>query len=192
MKYVCIMGRSNSGKKTVLKTLKSIGFEHNISYTTREPRVINGKTEQNGEYYKFVTEEQFMNLVKNDKIVEYTRYKGALYGTKRPYGAKKFVSLIELNGYRKLKEIYKKQIIGVYLDCDYTISQKRGIRDGSEENFDIVYNNEYEKSLENMKAESDIVINSGRDLNNVIADILKKIKSMEDISEWKDVYSVTQ
>ena len=45
MKFVCIMGRSNSGKSTVEKTLEQMGFKRSISYTTKEPQIRDGVKE---------------------------------------------------------------------------------------------------------------------------------------------------
>ena len=55
MKIVCIMGMSNSGKSTVEAKLEQIGFKRSISYTTREPQIRNGKLEENGVEYRFVS-----------------------------------------------------------------------------------------------------------------------------------------
>lgn len=173
------MGRSNSGKSTVEKALEQMGFKRSISYTTREPRVRNGVMEKDGDNYRFVSKGKFMSLVDSDKMIEYTEYDGNLYGTPRPYGSKRYVAVVELNGYKKLKEIYGEQVTGFYLKCDEDIAIERASkRDGSEE---FVHNRHKsdEVMLEEMEKLADIVIDSNQDRNKMIADILKYLREGE-------------
>lgn len=173
MKIVCIMGMSNSGKSTVEAKLEQIGFKRSISYTTREPQIRNGKLEENGVEYRFVSKEKFMKLVDNGKIIEHEEYNGNLYGTPRPYGAKRHVAVVCVGGYKALKSLYGEQVLGVYLKCDENVAEKRGTeRDGSNE---LVKNrkNIDRALLQEMEDSADIIINSNQDLNRMIADILK-------------------
>lgn len=180
MKFVCIMGRSNSGKSTVEKTLENMGFKRSISYTTREPQVRNNELEKDGKQYHFVKRQKFNELVADGIILEYTEYNGNLYGTPRPHGATKYVAVVEFNGYTELKKIYGNQVIGVFLDCDADVALERGIkRDGSAKLVNA-RSTEDEALLEKMRDNSDIIINGNQDINKVIADILKKIRDTEE------------
>lgn len=165
MKFICIMGRSNSGKTTVEKTLEQMGFKRSISYTTREPRINESIQEQDGVDYKFVTEDKFMALVDKGKIIEYERHNDNLYGTPRPFGAKRYVAVVCLGGYRALRNIYGEQVFGVYLKCDEDTAMSRGETHEDNENI-----------LKCMEDEADIVINSNQDLNKMLADILKAFR----------------
>lgn len=179
MKFVCIMGRSNSGKSTVEKTLEQMGFKRSISYTTKEPQVRDGVKEKNGDVYRFVSRDKFMSLVESGKIIEYTEYNGNLYGTPRPYGSKRYVAVVELNGYKKLKEIYGEQVTGFYLKCDEDIAIKRAIkRDSSDELIKKRHKSD-EAMLDEMEELADIIIDSNQDLNKMIADILKYLREEE-------------
>lgn len=176
MKLVCLMGISNSGKSTVEKTLEQMGFKRSISYTTREPQVRDGKLEQNGVEYMFVTREKFHQLVSEDKIIEYEEYGGNLYGTPRPYGAKRFVAVVCIGGFKALKKIYGDQVVGVYLKCDQDIAAQRGVqRDGS---FKLVKSRKYidNSLLKDMESNADVIIDGNQDLNKVIADILTVLR----------------
>ena len=178
MKFVCIMGRSGSGKSTVEEYLEKMGFRRSISYTTREPQVRNGKLEQDGVEYKFVDEEQFMQLVNNGNIIEYERYGNNLYGTPRPYGSKRFVAVVCVGGYKALKNLYGKQVIGIYLKCDTDVAMERGEkRDTNDKEQVKKRKQEDEKLLNEMEECADIVINSNQDINRMIADILKALKT---------------
>lgn len=179
MKFVCIMGRGNSGKSTVEKTLEQMGFKRSISYTTKEPQIRDGVKEKNGDAYRFVSRDKFMSLVESGKIIEYAEYNGNLYGTPRPYGSKRYVAVVELNGYKKLKEIYGEQVTGFYLKCDEDIAIKRAIkRDSSDELIKKRHKSD-EAMLEEMEELADIIIDSNQDLNKMIADILKYLREEE-------------
>ena len=64
------MGRSNSGKSTVEKTLEQMGFKRSIYYTTKEPQIRDGVKEKNGDAYRFVSRDKFMSLVESGKIID--------------------------------------------------------------------------------------------------------------------------
>lgn len=179
MKFVCIMGRSNSGKSTVEKTLEQMGFKRSISYTTKEPQVRDGVKEKNGDAYRFVTREKFMSLVDSGKIIEYTEYNGNLYGTPRPYGAKRYVAVVEINGYKKLKELYGEQVVGFYLKCDKDTAVKRAIKRDSSDELVKKRCKSDEAMLSEMERLADIIIDSNQDLNKMIADILKNLRVEE-------------
>lgn len=177
MKFVCIMGRSNSGKSTVEAYLEKMGFKRSISYTTREPQVRNGKLEEDGVEYRFVTEEKFMKLVDSGKIIEYERYGSNLYGTPRPFGGKRFVAVVCIGGYKALKELYGDQVIGVYLECDSKVAFSRSeTRDNN--NLAKARKDIDAKLLEEMKSSADIIIDSNQELNRVLADILKAVQNI--------------
>lgn len=179
MKFVCIMGRSNSGKSTVEKTLEQMGFKRSISYTTKEPQIRDGVKEKNGDAYRFVTRDKFMKLVESGKIIEHAEYNGNLYGTPRPHGAKRYVAVVELSGYKKLKEIYGDQVTGFYLKCDEDTAIQRAIlRDSSDELIKKRKQSD-EAMLSEMETTADIIIDSNQDLNKMIADILKNLRVEE-------------
>jgi guanylate kinase len=162
------MGRKGSGRSTVEHYLEQMGFTRSISYTTREPRENNGVMEENGKEYRFVTEEKFMKLVDNGKIIEYERYGDNLYGTPVPYGSTRYVSTVCINGFRALKKMYGEQVLGVYLQCSEETSLKRSSKKTRLE--------QDEELFKQMEAEADIVIDSDRDTSNTLADILKALR----------------
>lgn len=181
MKMVCIMGRSNSGKSTVEAYLEKLGFKRSISYTTREPQVRNGKLEEDGVEYKFVNKEQFMRLVEKGKIIEYEKYGDNYYGTPRPYGSTRIVAVVCVGGYKALKELYGEQVLGVYLKCNPEVALHRGeLRDKSK-GLTSKRKEEDEELIKEMEKTADIVIDSNKDLNEMLASILKALKSKEEL-----------
>lgn len=81
---VAVSGPSGVGKGTVLAKVEELlekadpgSVGHSISVTTRAPR----GTEQDGVEYYFRTAEQFEQMIKEGKIVEYDKYVDNYYGT---------------------------------------------------------------------------------------------------------------
>jgi len=76
-----VSGPSGSGKSTLVqKILELPGTMLSVSCTTREPR----KTEVNGKWYNFVTEDEFRDMVGRGDFLEYAQVFGKhWYGTPR-------------------------------------------------------------------------------------------------------------
>ena len=179
MKFVCIMGRAGSGKSTVAHALEQMGFRRSISYTSREPQFRDGKQEKHGNEYMFVSRDKFMELVNLGQIIEYEEYNGNLYGTPRPFGAKKYVAVVCVGGFRALKQLYGEQVVGVYLKVSEETAALRGEkRDGSLKLIEERKKQD-ELVLNEMENIADIVVDANKDLNSVLADILKAIRGIE-------------
>ena len=74
---------SGAGKTTLTKKIaeNNKNFTISISHTTRKPR----SNEINGRDYKFVSEQEFNTLVKENNFFEYANIFGNYYGTlKKP------------------------------------------------------------------------------------------------------------
>ncbi|MDX5476247.1 MAG: guanylate kinase [Bacillaceae bacterium] len=81
---IVLSGPSGVGKGTVRKAIFSqedVQFEYSISMTTRSPR----EGEVDGVDYFFRSREEFENLIKEDKFIEWAEYVGNLYGTPVDY-----------------------------------------------------------------------------------------------------------
>ena len=64
-------GLAASGRNTIINKLIETGLYHFlISDTTRPPKLRDGKMEQDGVNYHFVTEEQFLDNLKNGRVIE--------------------------------------------------------------------------------------------------------------------------
>jgi guanylate kinase len=81
---VAVSGPSGVGKGTVLAKVEELlekehpgSVGHSISVTTRAPR----GTEKDGVEYYFRTTEQFEQMIRDGKIVEYDKYVDNYYGT---------------------------------------------------------------------------------------------------------------
>ncbi len=78
---VVISAPSGGGKGTILKELfaRNENMRFSVSATTRAPR----PGEVDGVDYYFVTREQFEDMIREGKMLEYTQYLGNYYGTPR-------------------------------------------------------------------------------------------------------------
>ena len=80
-KLFVLSGPSGAGKgtlrKKVFETVQGIRFS--ISCTTRPPR----QGEKEGIDYRFISEEAFLSLLKEDKFLEHAEVHGHYYGTLR-------------------------------------------------------------------------------------------------------------
>lgn len=81
---IVLSGPSGVGKGTVRKAIFSqddIAFEYSISMTTRSPR----EGEVDGVDYFFKSREEFEELIRKGKLLEYAEFVGNYYGTPVDY-----------------------------------------------------------------------------------------------------------
>ena len=110
-----VSGFSGAGKGTVMKALleKYENYALSISATTRAPR----PGEQDGREYFFMTDEQFEELIQNDRLIEHARYVNHYYGTPRSYVESKMaegkdvILEIEIQGALNVKKQYPDAIL---------------------------------------------------------------------------------
>lgn len=128
-KIFVLIGPSGSGKTTIGNYLKSeLGFKEIISHTTRKPRT----GEKEGYTYYFVSPEEFMEIEK----IEFVEYAGNYYGLSvqevenKLNNYDKIFVITELEGLKKLKEIYKEKIKSILITAPPNILVKRMIERG--------------------------------------------------------------
>ena len=122
-KLVVISGPSGVGKGTIVKLLEERYEKEgkklylSISCTTRAPR----EGERDGVDYYFISEDEFRKRIDNNDFFEYNEYStGRFYGTPKStvieYLNKGFDVILEIdiNGYRKIKEIYP-DCLGIFI-----------------------------------------------------------------------------
>lgn len=112
---------SGSGKSTFVKYLLSHynNFELSVSATSRLPR----GTEQHGVEYYFLSADEFKQLIKEDKFVEYEEvYEDYFYGTLKSeierirQQGKHVVFDVDVKGGLNLKKIFGSEAVSVFIE----------------------------------------------------------------------------
>ena len=112
---IVVSGFSGVGKGTLMKCLTE-RYGHyalSISATTRPPR----KGEEDGREYFFKTKEEFEQLIKEERLIEYACYCGNYYGTPCDYvedqmeQGRDVILEIELQGALKVREKYPEALL---------------------------------------------------------------------------------
>ena len=174
MRIICILGRSGSGKSTLEKKLEKLGYNRIISYTTREIR----GNEQDGVEYHFVTTEQFQSLIEKDILMEHAEYNGNYYGAPRPVGSINNVIVVETDGFKKIKQLFGKQAIGVYVDTPLDIITDRiNARNDTSSTDAINRSKEDDRKFDEIKDIVDLVIDGSRPVDLSVLKILRFIKN---------------
>ena len=113
-KLIVVSGPSGVGKSTITNQLKSNpNFWVSVSATTRARRT----NEVDGVDYKFVTDEEFSNMVQKGNFLEWAEFTGAKYGTpSEPVKAAlekgmNVILEIELNGARQIRKNVQDAIL---------------------------------------------------------------------------------
>lgn len=110
-----VSGFSGAGKGTLMKKLLETydNYALSISMTTRKPRA----GEEEGKAYFFVEESDFLQKIKEEKMIEYAQYCGNYYGTPKEYveqmlkNGKDVILEIEIQGALKVKEKYPDALL---------------------------------------------------------------------------------
>lgn len=180
---ICLVGKTASGKDTVLKELVNSGMKTAVSHTTRPMR--NGEVD--GVTYHFVTAEKFHELESEDYFAETTYYDVAtkerwFYGcSKKELFEDSFNKVVILNPhgietlFNKLSLMKLTTWFIVHLDCSEDIIKERLVKRGDnpdEANRRIVADN---KDFENVNKYVNLTIcNDGsktpKELSKIIVD----------------------
>ena len=121
-KIFVLSGPSGSGKTTlrdlILKesVFKRI-FVKSVSLSTRQKRL----GEKHGRDYFFISKKEFLMLRRDKKILEWTRYLGYYYGTKKETvdislsKGKNILLCLDLRGALRIKKLYPKDSVTIFV-----------------------------------------------------------------------------
>ncbi len=110
-----VSGFSGAGKGTLMRELLSRygNYSLSISATTRQPR----EGEVHGREYFFVTEEEFLGMINENKLIEHTRYVNHYYGTPSEYvfrqmeAGRDVILEIEIQGALNIREKFPDALL---------------------------------------------------------------------------------
>ena len=135
MKIVYIMGKSSSGKDTIFKKLKEkLNFNTYIMYTTRPIR----EGEKEGVTYHYISNEKMQRYIEGkekEKLIEYRTYQTvhgpwtyATIADEQFQSDKNMLMLGTLESYEKMKDIFKDELIPIYIEVEDGLRLERAIK----------------------------------------------------------------
>lgn len=170
---IVLIGPSATGKTACERELEKVGFNRIISYTSRSMR----NSEQNMVDYHFISEDDFINKIKNGFFIEHTNYRNWKYGIAKNDCKNDATAVVEPTGYRQLKKIEGLNITSFFIKSSETTRLKRMVERGDKdisEMFRRIFSDQ--GSFNGIEYEVDYIIdNDGdRQLSEVVDEIIKK------------------
>jgi guanylate kinase len=138
-----LSGPSGVGKGTICKTLRKqdTGLRYSVSCTTRSPR----EGEVEGKEYFFKTREQFEQMIKDNKLLEWAEYVGNYYGTPIDYvkqtlsEGKDVILEIEVQGALQVRNLFPEGVFIFLVPPSINELQSRIVNRGTE-NSELIQN----------------------------------------------------
>ncbi|MNV04253.1 Guanylate kinase [compost metagenome] len=179
MRYnlVIFYGPSCGGKSTIQNLLKEL-YTPIPTATTRKPRI----GEFDGINYHFKSKAKFDEEYANGEIIERAEYLGSYYGApmrsvkEAIEGNRIRTVILEINGVRKLKEMFGDKVLAIYIGADIE-SLSRRFRDERKTTQEDVENRIYKALNEELQPDyintGDYVVwnNDGQRIDDVLAQI---------------------
>lgn len=142
-KIIVLIAPSCAGKDTIGKIISDkYGYNFVISTTTRPMR--DGESENNP--YHFVTDEDFIDKIKNNEMIEYRAYNTLVdnipalwyYGTEKKEitNDKKYITIVDMIGLKALKQEFGNIVVSFFLDVDEQERKNRCVRRGDFNEFE--------------------------------------------------------
>ena len=170
---IVLTGASASGKTvTALDLQKRHNLVKAITTTTREKRV--GET--NGVEYFFVTKEEFLKRLNENKFVEHSIYNGNYYGCGIDQVSDNKIVVLDPNGLHSFLKLKDKNIVSFLLIANENTRKERMCSRGDKkENIEQRIKNDVEDfSLEKI-GKVDFVINTENYTIEEVSDLIYKL-----------------
>lgn len=171
-----LVGASASGKTEIAKELmKRFNIKKVVTHTTREKRV----NEVNDVDYHFVSKEEFLSLLDQDKFVEHSLYNGNYYGCSKDEIGDDKVVILDPNGLKSFNKLNDKRIVSILLTSKEQTRYERMIARGdSRENAEKrISNDKTSFALDNIDKVDYIIENDTKELDDVVNEVYNLYKS---------------
>ena len=130
MHMIVLTGASASGKTvTALDLQKRHGLVKAITTTTREKRV----GESDGVEYFFISKEEFLKRLKENKFVEHSLYNGNYYGCGVDQVSDNKIVVLDPNGLHAFLKLKDKNVVSFLLIADENTRRLRMVSRGDKE-----------------------------------------------------------
>ena len=124
---IVLSGASASGKTEVAKLLASkYGIVKVITTTTRTMRIH----ETDGVDYFFVSNERFLEMIKEDRFVEWTEYNGNFYGSTKDQIQDNKCVVIDPVGLKAYSQLKGRNVVTFFLESEEDTRYKRMLQRG--------------------------------------------------------------
>ena len=181
---IVLTGASASGKTvTALDLQKRHGLVKAITTTTREKRA--GETD--GVEYFFISKEEFLKRLSENKFVEHSLYNGNYYGCGVDQVSDNKIVVLDPNGLHSFLKLKDKNIVSFLLIADESTRRSRMVSRGDkEENVkQRIENDVIDFSLEKI-GKVDFVINTENYSIEEVSDLIYKLyKEKLEQQKWE-------
>ena len=124
---IVLSGASASGKTEVAKVLASkYGIVKVITTTTRKMRIH----EADGVDYFFVSNERFLEMIKEERFVEWTEYNGNFYGSTKDQIQDNKCVVIDPVGLKAYSQLKNRNVVTFFLESEEETRYKRMLQRG--------------------------------------------------------------
>lgn len=171
---IILIGASASGKSSIEKELKKIGYNNIVSYTSRPIR----QGETNHVDYHFITDKEFLEKKSQGFFSENTNYNSWWYGISKKDLLPDSVAVVEPFGFRQLvkKSLLKEfDIISFLIECPERTRLIRMVNRGDNlmEIFRRIFSDQ--GVFQGLQDEVTYTINNDRPLNETVDEIISKL-----------------
>ncbi len=128
---ILLIGKTCSGKDTILNEIIKLGYKKIVTYTTRSMR----PGEVDGVNYHYISKEEFISEEKNGFFAETTSYNVAAgetwyYGSAIEDYDKDKVMIVNPDGIKQVSKIRSLNPVVFYIQADEDVIRKRLLRRG--------------------------------------------------------------
>jgi guanylate kinase len=120
---IVLVGKAAAGKDYLRSRYEDKGFKFGVSYTTRPPR--KKANEQEGVDYYFVSEHEFIEMIGQDKFVEYQKFNGWFYGITKEEFERCDIMILNAEAVDLLSEEYRSRCFVNYIDISIDVRRSR-------------------------------------------------------------------
>lgn len=176
---IILTGPSASGKTEIAKMLISLfKYQKFVTTTTRQKRA----GEIDGKDYYFISEEEFLNKIKEDAFIEYTVYNNNYYGSYKKEKADNKILIVEPNGLKAFQKLNDPHMISFFIDSDEKERYQRMLKRGDDiSDINRRINNDRVLFYKDIKTDF-MIKNKGKTLKELAKNIneiyLNKLKSI--------------